>query len=170
MAEENSYPTLSENKDPAPSPATPAGAMQNYAADASGAVADTTREMSTMVAHLTEMARADAAVGAAQTSGGHTFVPLASVSVQAGFGLGFGGGGGGDSSNQGSGGGGGGGGGGRSSSRVIAIADISDDGVRVQPVPDVTRIALGFMALMALGMLRGRRGSGRRFFGLIRRS
>jgi uncharacterized spore protein YtfJ len=150
----------------------PGAASLDYAGQAGESIAETGRQMAGFVGHFTEMAKAEAAVGPAQSAGGHTLVPLASVSVQAGFGLGFGGGGGGEAKYGGGGGSAGGsGGGGRTSTRVIAVADISEDGVRVQPVPDVTALALGVMALIGLRMLRRGRGggSGRRFMGWLRR-
>ncbi|HXH21685.1 MAG TPA: hypothetical protein VNN10_06620 [Dehalococcoidia bacterium] len=134
----------------------------DYGGEAAAAVARTGREMSSFIGHFSEVARAEAAVGPAQSLGGHTLVPLAAVSVQGGFGMGFGGGGGTDEKqNQGGGSGGGAGGGGRGSARVIAIADVSESGVVVRPVPDVTMLALGLMALIGLRMISGRGARGR---------
>jgi uncharacterized spore protein YtfJ len=170
MVDETRYPPNIESERPPAGMAETPGPLAPLALDPGRPIADTSREMSAFVARLTEMAKAEAAVGPAQSVGGHTFVPLASVTVQAGFGLGFGGGGGTDKDrNQGGGSGGGAGGGGRSSARVIAIADVSEDGVQVRPVPDVTTLGLAFMALIALRMLRGGSGS-RRMLGVFRRS
>jgi uncharacterized spore protein YtfJ len=61
-----------------------------------------------------------------------------------------------------SGGGGGGGGGGRVLSRPVAVIIASPEGVRVEPVVDVTKVALaaltagGFILGMLLRMLRGK--------------
>jgi uncharacterized spore protein YtfJ len=125
--------------------------------------------MSSFIGHFSEVARAEAVVGPVQSSRDHTLVPLAAVSLQAGFGMGFGGGTGPDEA-KGQGSGGGGGGGGRGSARVIAIADISDGGVRVIPVPDVTSLALALMALAGIGMLT-RRGKtpGKQLLGMFKR-
>lgn len=62
-----------------------------------------------------------------------------------------------------SGGGGGGGGGGRTFARPVAVIVASPEGVRVEPVVDVTKVALaafttaGFMAGMVARMMRARR-------------
>jgi uncharacterized spore protein YtfJ len=141
-------------------------------------LAKATDRIAAIVAHLSEAANASAAVGPAQNLGSRTIVPLASVRVSAGWGFGFGGGGGTDEDhNQGGGSGGGGGGGGLGSSRIIAIAEISEDGLTLRPVPDVTTLGLGLMALFALAMLGRRRGAGAiaervargRLFGVLRR-
>ena len=63
---------------------------------------------------------------------------------------------------QNSGGGGGGGGGGRVLSRPVAVVIASPEGVRIEPVVDVTKVALaaltagGFILGMLLRMLRGK--------------
>jgi len=176
MVEENRYPqAVEEEMAVADAGGADVAATVDYAAEAASAIARTGREMSSFVGHFAEVAKAQAVVGEAHTVEGHTFVPLATVSVQGGFGMGFGGGGGADEKrNQGAGSGGGAGGGARSSARVIAVADISESGVVVKPVPDVTALALGMMALMGLRML-SRRGSGQnraargRFLGMLRR-
>ena len=109
-----------------------------------------------------------------------TIIPAAEVLVGLGFGLGSGYGGGpqsccqetaqgaseaGSKSTQsGWGGGSGGGGGGRTLSRPVAIIVISPAGVRVEPVVDVTKVALaaftaaGFMLAMIGRMMRPGRG------------
>ena len=107
---------------------------------------------------------------------GTTVIPAAEVLVGLGFGLGSGYGGGpqaccqdaaegaGEASNKkaqsGWAGGSGGGGGGRTFSRPVAIIVISSTGVRVEPVLDMTKIALaaftacGFMLAMFARMMR----------------
>ncbi|MGQ9554885.1 MAG: hypothetical protein ACUVWR_12315 [Anaerolineae bacterium] len=109
-----------------------------------------------------------------------TIIPTAEVLVGLGFGLGSGYGGGpqsccqeatqgaGEASSKGAqggwGGGGGGGGGGRTLSRPVAIIVISPSGIRVEPVVDVTKVALaaftaaGFMLAMIGRMMRPGRG------------
>src|SRR5438477_9310056 len=115
-------------------------------------LARATDRVAAIVERLSGSARAEACVGPPQSAAGRTLLPLAAVRVSAGWGFGFGGGSGTDTGNRnaGSGTGGGGGGGGNASSRVIAIAEISDEGVRMRPIPDVTTMALGLMALIAL--------------------
>jgi hypothetical protein len=73
--------------------------------------------------------------------------------------MGFGGG---DDPSRGQGSGGGGGGAGRGSSRVIALVDVSEQDVKIRPIPDMTAITLGLFALIGLTViaLRGRPGAG----------
>jgi uncharacterized spore protein YtfJ len=124
-------------------------------------VARSMNEGAGFVGNFAQAARADACVGPAQTANGHTIVPVASVSVTAGFGLGFGGGTGGEGATQGQGSGGGGGGGGRGASRVIAVIDVSEGGVEVRPVIDMTMLSLGFLAFLGIVWVASRgRGAG----------
>lgn len=95
-------------------------------------------------------------------SGDTLIIPTAEVLSGMGFGLGYGGG----QSTEGEGGSGvGGGGGGRILSRPVAVIIASADEVRVEPVVDVTKIALaaltasGFMMGMVLRMMKGPRAS-----------
>ena len=97
-------------------------------------IAASMEQVAAFVGHFSQAARAEACVGPDRTANGHTVIPIASVSVQAGFGLGYGGG---SRADQGQ----GGGGGGRGASRVIALVDVSESGVNVRLVPDVTTIA-----------------------------
>jgi uncharacterized spore protein YtfJ len=96
-------------------------------------------------------------------------IPTAEVLSGMGFGLGVGVGNNATNNNdeagkpgQSSGGGGGGGGGGRVLSRPVAVIIASPEGVRVEPVMDVTKVALaaltagGFILGMLLRMLRGK--------------
>jgi uncharacterized spore protein YtfJ len=117
-------------------------------------------QMDSFVGRFGEVARAEACIGPVQSANGHSVVPLASVSLQAGFGMGFGGGGSAEPQGQGS--GGGGGGGGRGTSRVIALVDISEGGVNVRPVPDITALTLAMLALLGVAIIatRGRPGAG----------
>jgi uncharacterized spore protein YtfJ len=102
-------------------------------------------------------------------SGDTLIIPTAEVISGMGFGVGLGVGVGNNPSTgeesaptQNSGGGGGGGGGGRVLSRPVAEVIASPDGVRVEPVVDVTKMALaaltagGFILGMLLRMLRGK--------------
>ncbi len=89
-----------------------------------------------------------------------TIVPAAEMITGMGFGFGFGRGS--DSSDEPTheGGGGGGGGGGSVLARPVAVVVASPEGVRVEPVVDVTKVALaaltagGFMLATWLGMAR----------------
>ncbi len=171
MQEETAMRTTSEQ------PVTRVETPVTEAAQAAASLAASTEQMTGFVSHFAEVARAESCVGPAQSANGHTVVPLATVTVQAAFGMGFGGGSGAQANQEGSGSGGGGGGGGRGSSRVMAIADISEDGLRIQPVPDVTMLGLAAMALAGVLLLsrRGRGGAGvekmarGRLLGLLKR-
>ena len=79
-------------------------------------------------------------------------IPAAEVLAVAGFGMGAGSGSGPDAEGRArSGGGGGGGGGGRTMARSVAVIVSTPEGVRVEPVVDVTKIALA--GLTALGFV-----------------
>ena len=95
---------------------------------------------------------------------GHTIITASEVSVGLGFGHGFGGGSGvapaeGDeeAASVGEGAGGGGGGGGATSNRPVAVISISAAGVRVEPIIDVTKIAIAAAtAFGAMGLMLNR--------------
>jgi uncharacterized spore protein YtfJ len=72
-----------------------------------------------------------------------TIIPIARVRYGFGLGMGHGGRPGQESSGEGAGGGGG------MTARPVALAEITADGVKVRPVPDVTRLAIMGMALVA---------------------
>jgi uncharacterized spore protein YtfJ len=134
-------------------------------------VGDVLEHASSFLDRFHDAADAHACIGPVTVADGHTVIPVAAISLQGGFGLGFGGGAGG-AQQQGEGGGGGGGGGGRGAARAIAIVDVSDQGVAVRPVIDVTRLALAGLALLGLGLLttRGKPGGilGRTLSGSMR--
>ena len=100
-------------------------------------------------------ANVDAVYGQPIEKEGTLIVPAAEVLSFAGFGVGSGYG----SNDEGEdgekniGGGGGGGGGGRVLSRPVAVIIASEDGVRVEPVVDPTKIALAFFT--TLGFMVG---------------
>ncbi len=96
-------------------------------------------------------ASGDGAVGPATTAGDRAVIPLLETFATGGFGGGAGGGG---PEGQ-DGGGGGGGGGGTGRSRVIAIASVGPDGVKVRPVIDVTGLALPAASAIAALLLAG---------------
>ena len=104
----------------------------------------------------------NAVYGKPVKNGDIVIIPAAEALTVLGFGAGYGGGS--DPEGRAAGGGGGGGGGGRSFSRPVAVIIASPEGVRVEPVVDVTKIALaaltagGFMLATLLRMTRPRRG------------
>lgn len=110
-----------------------------------------------------DTASVDVVYGEPVEHGDTMIIPTAEVLVGMGFGAGFGAGGAGKQADEGEGEregegegfgeGGGGGGGGRTFSRPVAIVVSSPEGVRVEPVVDVTKIALGF--LTAAGFMTG---------------
>jgi uncharacterized spore protein YtfJ len=112
-------------------------------------------------------ASVNAVYGEPIQSGDALIIPTAEVLSGMGFGMGLGVGNNAAKDEEGkpvqnSGGGGGGGGGGRVLSRPVAVVIASPDGVRVEPVVDVTKVALaaltagGFILGMLLRMLRGK--------------
>jgi uncharacterized spore protein YtfJ len=112
-----------------------------------------------------DTASVDRVYGQPVSEGDITIIPTAEVVVGLGFGLGFGGGRGpadrGDPQGRkpGEQAGSCGGGGGRTLSRPVAVVVVSPDGVRVEPVVDVTKIAIasitaaGFMMATLFGIL-----------------
>lgn len=111
-------------------------------------------------------AHVEAVYGPPVTQGENVVIPAAEVLSIAGFGAGLGGGSeraaGAENAGS-SGGGGGGGGGGRVLSRPVAAIIMSPAGVRVEPIVDVTKIALatfttlGFMVAVLNRMTSRRR-------------
>ena len=118
---------------------------------------------------LLDVANVDAAFAEPVDHGDTTIIPCAEVLAGIGFGVGYGYGRSSGAKEEGAdpaqggedgGGGGGGGGGGRTFSRPVAVIVASPEGVRVEPVVDVTKIALavftvgGFMLAMLARMMR----------------
>jgi uncharacterized spore protein YtfJ len=103
-----------------------------------------------------DTASVDVVYGDPVEHGDTMIIPTAEILVGLGFGVGYGGGSSGkdrEEEGEGYGEGGGGGGGGRTFSRPVAIVVSSPEGVRVEPVVDITKIALGF--LTAAGFMTG---------------
>jgi len=105
-----------------------------------------------------EAADVSAAYGAPIKNGDAVIIPAAEVLSGMGFGMGYGGG----EGQEGEGGSGfGGGGGGRVLTRPVAVIIATPDEVRVEPVVDITKIALaaltasGFMMGMFIRMMKG---------------
>lgn len=109
-----------------------------------------------LIGRLFNVTRPDAVYSQPITVGDHTIITASEYT--AGMGVGYGGGGGTgpnqEESDEGAGGfGGGGGGGGTTMARPVATIIISPSGVRVEPIVDVTKIAITmFTALGAMAM------------------
>lgn len=117
-----------------------------------------------VMTRLIEAADAAKVYSAPIAHGDTLLIPAAEVLAVAGFGIGAGSGAGPDDEGRPrSGGGGGGGGGGRTLARGVAVIVSTPDGVRVEPIVDVTKIALagltalGFVWAAWRGMSRPRR-------------
>jgi len=105
---------------------------------------------------LLAVSTVDAVYGEPIEHGENLIIPAAELLSTMGFGVGYGSGSGGDSEESetsSSGEGTGGGGGGYAFSRPVAVIIAGPDGVRVEPVVDVTKIALTF--LTAVGFMAG---------------
>jgi uncharacterized spore protein YtfJ len=124
-------------------------------------------QASQLMEKLFDVARPGAVFSQPTTAGDRTVITASEVRVGMGFGYG-GGGGTGPADEEGgeaqSGVGGGGGGGGGSAGRPVAVISIGPEGVRVEPVVDVTKISLamfttlGSMFLMLRNMRRASKG------------
>jgi uncharacterized spore protein YtfJ len=129
------------------------------------------QEAMALMQKLTDVAQPGAVYGEPVTVNDHTVITASEVSVGLGFGYGMGGG-----TEPGSavteesqgdpaeakgpksvanGFGGGGGGGGASSARPVAVVHIGPEGVRVEPVVDVTKLALAFFTMLGSIFLMG---------------
>ena len=112
-----------------------------------------------IVSRLLDTAKVDAVFGQPVERGNATVIPCSEVSV--GFGFGFGGGPVDERGNQP---GGGVGAGGNARGRPIAAIVITQDSVRVEPIMDLTKVALAgmttgtFMLLWLLRLVRGTKG------------
>jgi uncharacterized spore protein YtfJ len=122
-----------------------------------------------LVAKLFSVAQPGAVYSEPVTAADQTIITASEVSVGMGFGYGAGGGtepgaAEGESATQGAGMGGGGGGGGASSGRPVAVVSVGPKGVRVEPVVDVTKIAIAFITALGamLITLNRMRRAGRR--------
>lgn len=112
-----------------------------------------------LISRLFDVTRPDAVFSQPVTVGDHTIITASEYT--AGMGVGYGGGGGtgpgvdekAKETNEASGFGGGGGGGGTTMARPVATIIVSPSGVRVEPIVDVTKIAITmFTALGAMAM------------------
>ncbi len=104
-----------------------------------------------LIGRLYEVASPSAVFGAPMQVGERTVFTASEATVSMGVGFGFG-----EGLKQANseapdaereGGGGGGGGGGYGTSRAVAVVSVGADGVRVEPIFDVTKIALAFVSM-----------------------
>jgi uncharacterized spore protein YtfJ len=99
---------------------------------------------------LLEIASVESVWGKPVRAGDRLLIPTAEVVAAGGFGAGSGAG---SESARGGpvrrGGGGGGGGGGKSFSRIVAVVEVSGDGVAVRPVFDATKVILAALTAAA---------------------
>jgi uncharacterized spore protein YtfJ len=108
---------------------------------------------------VVDTAKVDAVFGQPVERGNATVIPCSEVSVGFGFGLG-----GGPVDEKGSQSGGGAGAGGNARGRPIAAIVVTQDDVRVEPIMDLTKVALAgmttgtFMLLWLLRLVRGTKG------------
>jgi uncharacterized spore protein YtfJ len=122
----------------------------------SGRLFDPTNSIATvdkMLDRFFETARVEAVYGSPVQNGDTMVIPSAEVFSGMGFGVGTGGALGKDTADQGIAGGGGGGGGGSVIARPVAAIVITPNSVRIEPIVDVTKIALA--ALTAVGFMIG---------------
>ena len=109
-----------------------------------------------LVEKLFTVAQPGAVFSEPVSAAGRTVITASEVNVGMGVGFGFGGGSAapeGQEAEEGevemdSGMGGGGGGGGGASGRPVAVIDVSEDGVRVEPVVDATKVAIAFFTTL----------------------
>jgi len=119
------------------------GNLSIPAADNQQALDQTQRALDKLIG----TARVEAAFGPPAQHEDSLIIPAAEAICILGFGLGSGGGNGPTADGKASGGGGGGGaGGGYTRARPVAVVVVSPSGVEIQPVVDVTKIALVFIA------------------------
>jgi uncharacterized spore protein YtfJ len=119
----------------------------------------TEQSVEKFVNRLVDAARADAVFGQPVERGNATVIPCSEVIVGAGFGFG-----GGPVDEKGNQVGRGGGAGGNMRGRPIAAIVVTEDGVRVEPIMDLTKVALAgmstgaFMLFWLLRLVRGAKG------------
>jgi uncharacterized spore protein YtfJ len=104
-----------------------------------------------LIEDLIAVAEPESAFSAPVQQGEYTVITAAEVSTGVGFGYGMGGGTGQEEGETGEGYGGGGAGGGGTAVRPVAAVIIGPEGVTVEPIVDVTKVALAFFT--ALGAM-----------------
>lgn len=121
-----------------------------------GAAMESQDQSFQLIERLFTVAQPGAVFGEPVGAAGRTIITASEVYVGMGVGFGFGAGSGpaeGEEAEesqgeQASGMGGGGGGGGGASGRPVAIIDVSDEGVQIEPVVDATKIAIAFFTTL----------------------
>ena len=136
----------------------------NPSAELESSVAANTSMVENTLAEFLDTGSVTRAYGEPVENGQTTILPAAEVLVALGFGVGFGGGTNKKETGAEEGGSGGGSGGaGRTLSRPVAVVIASPEGVRVEPVVDVTKVAIaaitaaGFMLAVLSGMTSPKR-------------
>ena len=119
------------------------------------AAGDATSRVGELLQQLVSMGRANAAFGEPRTVGDRTIIPAAEVMY--GFGFGMGSGEGRNPGGESAGGGSGGGGGGGVRTRPVAAIIVGPEGVSMQPIVDVTQIAMAGITAAAFSLLWMRR-------------
>jgi uncharacterized spore protein YtfJ len=121
---------------------------------------ESNREAMALLTKLTDVAQPGTVFGEPLTVGEHAVITASEVSVGLGYGYGMGGGSApaaaaADEGEAGegagpveSGAGGGGGGGGSAMARPVAVVQVGPQGIRVEPVIDVTKISLAFLTML----------------------
>ena len=133
--------------------------MSEEAEKLTGAAMEGQDQSVQLIEKLFTVAQPGAVFGEPVSAAGRTIITASEVYVGMGVGFGVGAGSGPvedeepqeSEDDQASGMGGGGGGGGGASGRPVAVIDISEDGVRIEPVVDATKIGLAFFT--ALGSM-----------------
>jgi uncharacterized spore protein YtfJ len=130
---------------------------------------ESSQEAMALLTRLTDVAQPGTVYGEPVTVGEHTVFTASEVSVGLGYGYAMGGGSApaaaaGDEGEAGegagpveSGAGGGGGGGGSATARPVAVIQVGPEGVRVEPVVDVTKISLAFLTMLGSVFLLARK-------------
>ena len=112
-----------------------------------------------IMSRVVDTAKVDAVFGQPVERGNATIIPCSEISVGFGFGSGSG-----PADEKGNQGGGGAGAGGGARGRPIAAIVVTQDDVRVEPIMDLTKVALAgmttgtFMLLWLLRLVRGTKG------------
>lgn len=129
-----------------------------------GGLGDAASTVHDLIGEFLDTAGVARVYGEPVEKGEHTVIPTAEVLAILGFGMGGGTGSGSEPGTQGA--GFGSGGGGKTLSRPVAVVVASPGGVRVEPVVDVTKVAIafftamGFMLTTLMGMMSAKKMRG----------
>lgn len=119
----------------------------------SAAAVSNQREGMEMMKRVAEIASVDSVFGEPVAAGEYTVITAAEISASVGFGYGIGSSdtespGESETGQAGSSGGGGGGGGGYTTARPVAVITVGPDGVRMDPVVDISKLSLAFFTMI----------------------